>query len=587
MFRTTLCLSVLLLGAGFLTGTAQASSPTQVSGWPPVPCEIPGVKGEARCGTFEVFEDRAAKAGRKIPLKVVVLTGPGPGRAADPMLYMAGGPGDSATRAAAGFAEVFAPLRAKRDIVLIDVRGTGGSAGLFCRQLANDEGVQGFLDKFMPVEAVAACRAELEKSHNLALYTSETAMDDVAEVLTALGVAKANFMGGSYGTRAVQIFLRRHPERVRTIVLEGVDPTDERGPLHFARYAQDALDGTVAECAGDPACRAAFPRLAEELNEVLSRLRQNPVTVEIVDPKTGNNLPLRLTKAGFGQTLRYMMYVAATSVAIPLYVHEAAGGNFEPMAEMAFMFGSDLTQMSDGFYLSVFCAEDVAFIDPQEVEKAVAGTFLGDFRASQQLAACAAWNYQKLDPKHLEPVHSGVPALLISGERDPVTPPSAGARVARHLPNSLHLVVADGAHSPDGLIGAECLFDVTTAFIEAGTVQGLDTSCVRNIQRAPFWLKLAPKPNAKLTGEELERAVGRFRAVEEGFELQISVDGSRLRATIPGEETFLLAPFEANRFAILGAPAGFEVRLEPATGKVTGLTIVQGTHRQVRLVPVD
>lgn len=574
------------LAAGWLAAGAQAGSDLAPLRWPPTPCEVPGVQGEVRCGTFEVFENRTLQQGRKIPLKVVVLSGPGSGRAPDPFLYVAGGPGDSATRAAAGFGEIFAPLRAKRDIVLIDVRGTGESAPLFCPQLANDAGVQGFLDKFMPVEAVAACRTELEKSRDLTLYTSDTAMDDIAEVLTAMGVAKANFMGGSYGTRAVQIFLRRHPERVRTIVLEGVDPTDERGPLYFARYAQEALDGTLAECAEDPACKVAFPRLKEDLQAVLSRLEKAPAEVEILDPRTGGKLPLRLSRAGFGQTIRYMLYVAATSVAVPLYVHEAAAGNYVPVAEMAYMFGSDLTQMSDGFYLSVFCAEDVAFIDPKEVERAVAGTFLGDFRASQQLAACNAWRYQKLDARSLAPVQSDVPALLISGERDPVTPPSAGARVARYLPNSLHLVVADGAHSPEGLIGVDCLYAVTMAFVDAGTTQGLDFSCVQKITRAPFLLELPPTLTfTTLPREELESVVGTYGNPEGGFELTIMLENDRLRASIPGAQTYLLAPLDSTRFAILGAPPGYEILVEREKGKVIAVVAVQGPDRKMRLLP--
>ncbi len=547
------------------------------------PCEVPGLSGEARCGTYEVFEDREKRQGRKIPLKIVVLPATGADRAPDPLVYFAGGPGESAVDLAAFFAQGFRALHRRRDVVLVDVRGTGGSASLTCDELASPKGVQGFLDDFMPVDAVRRCRQRLEKNRDLTRYTSAEATDDVAEVLLALGYPRANLIGGSYGTRAVQVFLRRHPEQVRTIVLEGVVPTDQRMPLFAARDAQQALDGLFTECASDADCHRAFPNLEADFAAVLKRVSASPVTVEITHPQTGAPQTVRLSRAGFAQTVRYMLYVPSTAVAIPAYVHAAAAGDFEPFAETAFNFASDLSQMSDGFYLSVVCPEDVGFVDPAEVPAAVAGTFLGDFRARQQLAACAEWPARKLPPSVLEPVRSEVPALLVSGERDPATPAANGERVVRHLPNGLHLVVPDGSHSSDGMVGIDCVWDLVTAFIEAGNSRGLDTSCVARITRAPFLLAVPKAAEVQLAEADLARMVGGYVQPDTGTSFTIQVEDGKLKATV-GEKIYVLLPQSATRFLIAGAPPGYALTFEVEAGRAKAVVLAEGpvTTRFVR-----
>ena len=108
------------------------------------PCTtLPGLPPEARCGTYEVWENRAAKSGRKIPLRVVVIPAEGPDRLSDPFVLFNGGPGDSAVDAAAWVAQEFKALRKRRDLLFVDFRGTGGSAGLFCTELEGNGGPPG------------------------------------------------------------------------------------------------------------------------------------------------------------------------------------------------------------------------------------------------------------------------------------------------------------------------------------------------------------------------------------------------------------------------------------------------------------
>ena len=258
MKRTTIfvifCLSVLPAGAAAPRLTLGA-------------CNDPELPKDARCGTYQVFENRAAKTGRKISLRVVVLPALGPDRLPDAIVVFAGGPGESSVGEASFLSQELARLRQHRDFLLVDSRGTGGSAPLDCPELRD---VQGFLDGFVPADKVRACGERLRKVADLSQYTTDNAVDDVDEVRAALGYPQVNVMGGSYGTRSVLVYLRRHPDRVRTAILDGVVPTHDRAPLFFARSTQKALDGLIAECAGDAGCARAFPHLRDEIAAVLA-----------------------------------------------------------------------------------------------------------------------------------------------------------------------------------------------------------------------------------------------------------------------------------------------------------------------------
>src|SRR5262245_33474747 len=100
------------------------------------PCTVEGVPGPARCGTYRVWENRELKQGRKVPLSVIVLDALTPDRKPDPLVFLQGGPGDAPSFNARFYSSVFANVRQTRDLVLIDLRGTGKSAALTCPELA-------------------------------------------------------------------------------------------------------------------------------------------------------------------------------------------------------------------------------------------------------------------------------------------------------------------------------------------------------------------------------------------------------------------------------------------------------------------
>jgi len=559
----------LSLSALAVTATASPDPPRRIELGP---CATTaGLPADARCGTYEVFENRAAKTGRKIPLRVAVLPALGADRLSDPVLYFAGGPGDGSIEEGGFTAQSLPQLRARRDFLFVDFRGTGESAGLFCTELQGAVGLQDFLDDFLPTAKVRACRDRLRQKADLAQYTTDNTIDDVDEIRAALGYGQVNLMGGSYGTRAVLIYLRRHPEHVRTATMLGVVPTFDRSPLFFARSAQNALDGLVATCAADKACAGAFPQLKAEIAAVLDRAAREPLSAELTDPQTAKPFTLKLSRNGVAQTLRYMLYVPVASAQLPFAVHRAVQGDFKPLAEAARTFGGDATSLADGFFLSVTCAEDVAFVKDGDIPAAVAGTFLGDFRIRQQRAACEGWPIAHLGETFLAPVVSDVPSLLVSGQLDPVTPASDGAKVAGSLRHSRHVIVPGGGHSLNGMKGQDCLFGLIGKLIESGAVDGLDTSCVAKMERPPFELS-AGEPEVTLSRAELEPLVGTYVVVELGVTIQIELIENRLRSTAEGEPV-LLVPVSPTRFRLEGKPAGVAMIFDRKDGPAGSLTL--------------
>jgi pimeloyl-ACP methyl ester carboxylesterase len=552
-----------------LPGSALAAAPAPKLELKPC-TSIAGLPAEARCGAYEVWENRAAQSGRKIPLRVVVIPAQGPERLSDPFIYFEGGPGQSSVAAAPLILQEVGALRRRRDILLVDFRGTGGSAGLFCPELQS-AGIQGFLDDFYPPEQVKACAELLRKTVDLRWYTNDTSVDDIDEVRAALGYGKLNIFGASGGTRAAQVYLRRHPESVRTMTLSGVLPMDERMPFWMARHAQRALDGLLAECAQDEGCHAAFPKLRDDVAAVLRQVEKAPVTVTITDNQTGKPLDVRLTRNGVAQILRYMLYFTPAASLLPLHVHLAAQGDWKPLAENARRFAAHGgTVIADGYYLSLTCAEDVPFIRDDEIPAAVAGTFLGDLRIRKQQAACKVWPVPPVDRRFLDPVTSDVPVLLTSGERDPGTPPANAERVARTLKNSLHGVVPDGGHVYNGIQGAsDCVDGLILQLVETGTLKGLDPSCLARTKRPDFVLNR--EADVELPPDQLARLAGSYKDPESGYEIRVTVLGNRLRAEEVGEEsTLVLVPTAPTRFRMEGRTdtATFQVLEGKATAVV-------------------
>jgi len=452
------------------------------------PCKVAGPQDkqiDARCGAVEVWENRTTHTGRKLHLKVVVLPALGPARQPDPVFLLGGGPGEAVSTQAGN---LDSDLRRERDLVFVDQRGTGEPDRLDC-ELGHPGDLQSYLDAQFPLDAVRRCRTELEKKFDLSLYTTAWGADDLDDARAWLGYDKINLWGGSYGTRMAQVYLRRHPEHVRAVVLDGSVPMDETLPISHAANGQRALDLVLASCGKDAECHQAFPQAREELQQALDQVGREPVRATVQEPKTGRSVEIRLNRSTLADGIRWLLYSPQTAAAIPLLAHEAARGNWAPLAQASVNARTGILDLlAGGLFFSVTCSEDLPFLDPATIPQRTAGSFLGDDRVRAQAAACAAWPHGTPEPNHRDPVRSDVPVLVVNGERDPVTPPDFGERAIRNFTNALHVVIPYGGHYGNG----SCPDEIEAAFLQSGSVRGLDTSCVGRAQPLPF-LRELPK----------------------------------------------------------------------------------------------
>lgn len=434
------------------------------------------------CGTYDVYEDRAAKSGRKISLNIAVLPARGSTPRADPVFWLDGGPGAPATKvvglARNGFLSVF---RDDHDLVFVDQRGTGESNGLNC-DIGDDPGnLEIFFGRLFPPELIRACREKLQNSADVRFYTTSIAMDDLDEVREALGYGKINIVAASYGTIAAQVFMRQHHDSVRSVFLVGVATPGVKQPLLFARAAQHALDLLFVDCAADQVCNSAFPNLKAESGAVLSRFDRGPVEVKLINPATKSIETVRLSRENYVERLRFLLYTTTFARFIPYIIHKAYEGDFLPFEAISVRYNPG-GSLARGMYLTVTCAEGVPFISKQEIVSEAKGTFVGETRVRAHIEACKEWPRVNVPKSFIDPVTSDLPVMMFSGEVDGSSPPWFGKSAMKHLPNGEQILVRYYGHQ----LNSPCMWEIMRKFVDAASVRGIDTSCTEKIRRPPF-----------------------------------------------------------------------------------------------------
>lgn len=478
---------VLPTGAGALAAGEGKPKETPEAAAPAValePCELPGYEGPARCGRLEVLEDRQGRAGREIGLRLAVLPATGEAPAKEPVFFVSGGPGQGAVPLAGLVGRLLAQAHSQHDLVLVDLRGTGGSHPLHCRLPGSDEDPAAYLGEQFPADVLRQCAESLDADPTL--YTTPVAVDDLEEVRRALGYGKIHLFGLSYGSRAVLVYLRRHPEAVASAVLYGAVPTDMKIPLHHAPDAQRALDLLFDQCEADAACRDAYPGLRKKFWQVHERLSEEPAKVETTDPKTGAEISVLLDVHLFNEEIRWRLYDQEANL-VPALVFRAHAGDYSDIVHLLLRLRrvtNSSSVFATGTFLSVTCSEDVPFIDRRRAEELAAGTFLGTHRVDQQTAACKVWPRGALPDGYTEPVRSTAPVLVVSGYRDPVTPPHWGDKVLRTLPNGRHVVLRQGFHGDAG----SCVRGILGSFYAGVPAGELDLGCAETMPSTPFVL---------------------------------------------------------------------------------------------------
>jgi pimeloyl-ACP methyl ester carboxylesterase len=461
-----------------------ARSPEPVIEWVDLPADLPlQFRDSVRFGYLAVPQDHDDPDGPWIRIAIALLPARGGSPVPDPVVSIAGGPGLPAIglhmRLRQEGPHPLDAYREQRDLIIIDVRGHGLSEPTLCPELHGGEPLSR-RDLSSPMTEgpsvaervwlgkLEACRARLQSEGvRLETLSSLQAAHDLDLLRRALGAPQLNLVGLSYGSRIAAEAVRQFPSSIRAVYYSGPVPAGRIGDAGPAEIADEVLGALFRRCASQPACHAAYPRLAADRDSVLVRLRRAPISVRV--PRTDAALEGRvlvddeLMQEGFAQILLNRQLAAGA----PLLIHTLAKEGAAPLGAMAAQLISAIgdVDVDPGTFLSFWCNDGVVSRTSSELLQQRCRVWLGE-----------SW---RGDPA--EPVRSDVPALIETGEFDPRTPPSHARFLAGGMPRAHVVIIPWYGHErpPD------CSFRITRAFFDAPD-DAPDLTCMDSIPPIEF-----------------------------------------------------------------------------------------------------
>lgn len=439
----------------------------------------------AYCAPFSVPENRADVHSRKIGLKLALIKSEAEVAEPDIVVYLAGGPGESATQTYPQIAAALAPLRKRHNILLLDQRGTGDSHPLTCPSVQKSLDASADLP-FDPQRAralTAQCLAEVEKTSDPRYYTTTDAVADLEAVRHALGDPKFDLVGISYGTRMAQQYARAHSDAVRSIVLDSAVPNQLVLGEDFAVNLERALKLQADACDATQACKAAFDDWYGALHALHDKLCATPVQTRFVDPKTFVPVEKSLTADRLAGVARLFSYTAETAALLPLTVTQATEGDVAPLMGQSQLLSASVDRsMNTGMQFSVICSEDADLLQPRPQDSA---TLLGNELIEGILAACSVWPHGMRPADFHAPFVSSIPTLILSGERDPVTPPVYANEILKGLSDARVLELKGMGHS---VLARGCAPKLVDGFVAHLKPKQLDAACLKRIGPVPAFV---------------------------------------------------------------------------------------------------
>jgi len=417
-----------------------------------------------------------------------------PARAAKPEVdaftLIQGGPGGSSIDMAIGMLPVLESIRANRDVLIVDQRGTGRSNKLACPELDNDD-----IFRFDPVVAANYAKECLAKNKDadLRFYTTSIAVQDLDAVREAAGYEQLTLYGVSYGTRVAQHYLRRFPEQTRAIIIDGVANVGlNLAGGEIARQSQSAFDEMANRCTSDEGCRTRFGDIRSKFKTLRERLLNEPQNVALANPKTGKIQTETVNEQNLYASVRMLPYSTEGIALMPLMISEAYDGNYIPLTAQTLMIYESFSEgFAMGMQNSVVCAEDYPFIKATDTQN-LDDTYFGSTTIDAINIACSHWPRGVMDEDFHQPFDSSKPVLILSGETDPITPTSNGEVAAGMFSNSKHIIVPAHGH---GVIQRGCVPGLVRDFVKETDLAKLNTKCIERERSMPFFVdSTGPKP---------------------------------------------------------------------------------------------
>ena len=493
----TLLASLIMLATAPITVAAEPPLQQPTAAFEPAECMfefpffsfIPPESNGYQCGYVTVPEQHRDPNGPAIRLPVAILEARSENPRPDPLFVAQGGPGGDAF-------EIFSlmmlnnPIVRDRDLVIFNQRGTlYAEPDLRCTEIyeARPE-----ILALPPEEAterekemLAQCRWRLHtEGINLSAYNSIENAADVEAIRAALGYDDINFYGVSYGTLLALHLMRDHPDHLRSVIIDGVVPTQLNFISQVPQGKERIFDEMFQACANDPACQAEYPELEQQFFTLVDELNQQPISVTLTDPDTDETAQAYVDGDTLIDLMFQIFYLSDAYAIFPKIVTDIEGGDYSFLRAIWPLFAFDRT-LSDGMYFSVICAEDANF-DPGQVplggvRPEFARTAPSELQEYRDV--CDFWQVDRLPPSVDEPVVSYIPTLVLSGQFDPITPPSFAAEAAKYLANSYNIVSPVSSHGTMG--SGDCVDQVVQDFLDNPRLAP-DSTCLAGLAPAGF-----------------------------------------------------------------------------------------------------
>ncbi|MCC6617073.1 MAG: alpha/beta fold hydrolase [Anaerolineae bacterium] len=451
------------------------------------------------CGYLIAPEDRDQPDGNRVRLHYAIYHALADEHKPDPVVFLDGGPGsDTLMQMPWAYYAIGAPLNADRDVIFFDQRGTGYSRpALDCPEydamrydLLGEE-ISSEESRALIVDTLRSCHDRLEsRGVNVANYNSAENAADLDDLRELLGYDQWNLYGISYGTRLALTAMRDQPDGIRSVIIDSVLPLEaslyDDEPANLER----ALNTLFLGCTLDEECNAHYPRLGTVFYDTVARLNAEPGIVRITHPTTRAEYSVlvdgnQLIGLAFGA-----LYSREWFQLLPEIIYDVRDGNYRLLGSTLQSILEDQEGFSMGMHFAVQCNEETPFVAPENVAASLeASPILGGYFANEPntgnmiVSVCHSWTTVMPASEENAPVVSDIPTLVISGEYDPITPPSWGKMVADSLPNSFYYEIPGAGHGAS--VGDPCPESLLNAFLNDPTSEP-DSSCIADMPTPDF-----------------------------------------------------------------------------------------------------
>jgi pimeloyl-ACP methyl ester carboxylesterase len=403
-----------------------------------------------RFGYLTVPENRLKPNGRTLRIAVQVLKARNPRANASPLIILHGGPGG---RGIGLFPWAYDGLREQSDVILVDQRGCGFSEPAMAFGM-NEEILQMFAQNLTPEQetkkrtAIAAkALAEMNRQGiNADIFSSREIAADIHDLCTALSYQSWNLWGISYGTRIALTMMRDFPEGIRSVVLESPLPPNVYYFQNMNKSFRAALAKLCVKCAEDPSCRAAYPRLEEDFFAGINSLVKEPIAIAMDDAKRYPDGKFVINAQDMLLGFHQALYNKEMYSILPMLITGLKNRNEQVLRPFVESMANQIHHLNYNTYYSTVCSDCMPFNSVKVFDATAQDFGEGLTFYKDEFSICKIWNAGPFDEKDTFPVKSNIPALVLSGEMDPIAPPLNAEVTVKTLPNAFLYTFLNTGH---------------------------------------------------------------------------------------------------------------------------------------------